>query len=213
MYKRRIAWLFGCGLGVGWLVGQSLSPVVQGVLTALVGVVTSAACLSRGKDADDAADGATTAPGGDKPKPQLRISPALAGSLAIGIAAGAALGVAARTHEWLAPRPDPKPTPQETIAQWKEVGLKEEEVAKKLFEKEMAAEAKAGQSRPPHTTPGLYYRLPPEDKKVLPGLKGQKLVQQMLASKDPHVRTLAEKCQKHPECLEAVVEEILCPEE
>lgn len=209
------------GFGVGWLVGQSVSPVVQGVITALVGIVTSMACLSRETKVSAVAGNVE---GDEPPKPTEpkppRVSPVLTGCLAFGLVLGTAFGVAARTHEWLAPKAEAaalQPTPKEKVEQWKLTGLDEKEIAKRLFERELADEHKVSvkpePKEQPHRIPALFQGgVPPKEYETFRTVDDSRLAQEMKASQNPRVRRFAEKCEKQPACLRAAVEELIWPE-
>ena len=96
------------GLSIGWLAGLSASPVVQGVLTAILGLAGSCVTLlvgleprlSSGKRSNDSPN----APSAGRVAwlPAARVGPIVA--LTVALAAGASLGVFARTHDWLGTR-------------------------------------------------------------------------------------------------------------
>jgi hypothetical protein len=143
----RIPWLYLLaisltGLGIGFLVGLSASPVVNGLLTGivtLVAAVVGALCgvrLEKSKPEDKLAENPD-----DKNKDQgsrlewnafpftARVSPAPMAFLVITIVAGSLLGLYARTHEWLAE------TPAHLVKKWqKSTDLKPEEISRRLFD-------------------------------------------------------------------------------
>lgn len=86
--------LFGVGLGIGWLTGLSVSPVVGTVVASLLavaaGTVTGLQGVRRGK------------PEGDGPQ-DVWIDARPAALLVLGVAAASTLGVLARTHQLLEP--------------------------------------------------------------------------------------------------------------
>ena len=90
----RILALLGIGLSLGWLVGLSVSPVIQAVLgvllTSIVGVVGALAGIQNPTE-----KGITS----------LQITPVPMFLLMIGIALGSTGGIMARTHGWLSPPP------------------------------------------------------------------------------------------------------------
>lgn len=79
--------LLVAGLGIGWLTGLSLTPVIGTVLTSILGAVGGAAA-------------GLTVLGSDKPKYHTSWPVAL---LIIGIAAGGPLGILARTNNLFGP--------------------------------------------------------------------------------------------------------------
>ena len=90
------------GLGIGWLSGLSVSPVIATVLTSLVGI---AGGLVAGLRAASSNPGNTNAP--DRPSVINAIPAAV---LILGIAVGAPLGIAARTYQIFEPADAPART-------------------------------------------------------------------------------------------------------
>jgi hypothetical protein len=87
-------WLALSGLGLGWLIGLSVSPVIQGVITGLITVVVSIATLLAGVHTTQESE-----PG--KSKLPIEVAPFPVACLILAIALGASIGVYARTHRWL----------------------------------------------------------------------------------------------------------------
>jgi len=79
------------GLGVGWLSGLSVSPVIGTVLASLVGVAAGVVTGLKSVPADEGA--ART----------LAVDARPAAILVLGVALGAPLGILARTHQVFAP--------------------------------------------------------------------------------------------------------------
>jgi len=77
------------GLGIGWLVGLSASPVVSGVIASLLGVAAGVVTAFRGVSASSA-------------KSVLADARPVA-LLVVGVALGATVGLTARTHDLLSP--------------------------------------------------------------------------------------------------------------
>ena len=124
-------------VGLGWLMGMTISPIMQGVITALLAfAVASAQVLAAlRRDAGETTQAAHGPPHG------LAV-------LLLGIAAGAAIGIVTRTHEWLAPSVDQR------MAAWKATGYDSQMIARRLFDARYpvpTAGAKNGEgsSRPP----------------------------------------------------------------
>ena len=84
------------GLCVGWLIGLSISPVLQTVLTSVLALVTGAVSVLAGLSV---ADG----DGGDKPRRRVKVTPVPVAMLVLGIAIGAPFGIHARTNLWFGP--------------------------------------------------------------------------------------------------------------
>jgi hypothetical protein len=84
------------GIGLGWLAGLSVSPVVGGIITSLLGI---AAAVVTGLHAIRFDRGARQ---GDSSTPRVDARPAAL--LVLGIALAATLGILVRTHHLLEPR-------------------------------------------------------------------------------------------------------------
>ncbi|MFL5351078.1 hypothetical protein [Archangium sp.] len=124
--------LVAAGLGVGWLMGLSVSPVLLTVITGIVAVASSVISALAGLKPEETA-------GGSQGKARnLSLPKATAVPLGIFIstlAIGASLGVWARTHQWLAPHT------REVAEQWEKVGVSRREVVRRLFEQQFPATA------------------------------------------------------------------------
>ena len=90
------------GLGIGWLVGLSISPVIAGVIASLLGIAGSAATVIRGNLSGKLTIGSFDA------RP-IAI-------LVVGVAIGATMGIYARTHDILAPLTETRSEMQSTRA-------------------------------------------------------------------------------------------------
>jgi hypothetical protein len=87
------------GVGLGVLTGMSATPVIEGVITALLGIATGLAAISAGMKRPEG-----VAP--DAPRRALRtVDPAPVAGLLVGIAIGSMMGVHFRTHQSLSPSP------------------------------------------------------------------------------------------------------------
>jgi hypothetical protein len=126
-----VLYLAAIGVGIGWLIGLSVSPVVSIVITSITGSAAAIiAILSGVEDKDDKSQ--ETA----KEHPvRLRwaIDPLPLAVLVVGILVGSAIGVWARNHSWLG-----SPVESE-IAQWRRAGLTDagwtqQDIVSKLFE-------------------------------------------------------------------------------
>ena len=143
------------GVGIGWLIGLSMSPVLQIVVSALLTAVAGAISVLSGlgatgpdvtKDGDEAARG-ELATGSVPSPPAARLHQRLEGRsvtavplacLIGGIVLGSSFGVYGRTHDWLGA------DPQTLITKWRLTKLPDEQIAKRLFD----------QLYPPVTLPG-----------------------------------------------------------
>jgi hypothetical protein len=152
------------GVGIGCLVGLSVSPVVGIVITSVTG--SAAAVVSALGSLED-----KSAEGDDKPAKRTarwKVNPWPLAALVVGLLMGSIIGVLARNNHWFGsdssseitkwtnlgidkalardalfgaayPLVHATLTPSqtlETIAFWKDRGVSEEEVVQKLFEKE-----------------------------------------------------------------------------
>lgn len=88
--------LFLVGVGIGWLTGLSVSPVISGVLASLLGIAGGIVAGMRSVDTADSVEAPNRKTG-------KWIDARPAALLVIGIALGAPLGVLARTYHVLEP--------------------------------------------------------------------------------------------------------------
>ena len=117
------------GLGLGWLVGLSVSPVIQIILTSLIAIIVTLSGALAGISA--------TQPGNDPQEDNKKrrslssaLDPLPIMCLVMGLAAGSSLGVYARTNDWLGAASKPqKPFAEE----WSDTGLSKEEITKRVF--------------------------------------------------------------------------------
>jgi hypothetical protein len=111
--------LFVSGLCVGWLIGLSISPVLQTVLTSVLALVTGAVSILAGLSV---ADGDS----GDKPRRRrVKVTPVPVAMLVLGIAIGAPFGIHARTNLWFGPN---------AKAASELTGIPEKEINKRAYE-------------------------------------------------------------------------------
>ncbi len=135
------------GVGIGWLAGLSVSPVISVVITSVIGVAAAiVAALSGVKEEFLDADNSSATL-----KRFLKaVTPIPLAWLVFGLIVGAGSGVWMRTHNALSPNPpDPPPSLalQEEVAQWEALGLPHEEVVRALFEKQVATKIPAAQGQ------------------------------------------------------------------
>jgi hypothetical protein len=99
------------GLGIGWLTGLSVTPVVQSVLGAVLALVGTLVAALAGLQPDN--------------RPKLpKVSPWPLAALVLGIALAAPAGVFVRTHGWLGDRTEaPTPARERSAPSTGEVGL------------------------------------------------------------------------------------------
>jgi hypothetical protein len=111
------------GLGVGWLVGLSTSPVVAAVIAALLAAVTGLASCSSSTEL----------------LPQrLQVAAGSVAALTTGIALGATLGLGYRTNvSWFATQPAERVAElRATVDQWVALGVPREQIVGRLLEHE-----------------------------------------------------------------------------
>jgi hypothetical protein len=116
------------GVGIGWLIGLSVSPVVSIVITSVTGSVAAIVAALSGVRLET--DGTENAENQTR-RPRWKVNAAPVAMLAIGLIAGSTAGIVFRTYDWLSPR---TLTVSEEVAQWTSAGLQPEVVAKRLLE-------------------------------------------------------------------------------
>lgn len=127
--------LFFTGLGIGWLTGLSVSPVVSIVITSATGSAAAiVAALSGLEEKPDEANNTTK-----RPRFGWQVNPLPLMLMVIGIALGAMAGISARNQHWFGSSVSAE------IAQWTSNGLAKSEVADRLFAQRYPA--------PPYTRP------------------------------------------------------------
>jgi hypothetical protein len=124
------------GLGLGWLVGLSVSPVIQIILASLVAIVVSISSALAGlhpSDSDREQDDSQEVQA-DKPRAHRSrrsfpfLDPLPIMSMVIGLACGASVGVYARTNDWLGARNNI------LVEEWKETGLSAKDITTRVFD-------------------------------------------------------------------------------
>lgn len=114
------------GLGIGWLVGLSVSPVVSIVITSVAGSAAAIIAAMSGLENQPKAESDSKA----KKIHFSKISPVPIASLVVGIVAGSIVGIYVRSHNGLGN----DPSLAKEVEQWTELGLNREEVTRRLFE-------------------------------------------------------------------------------
>jgi hypothetical protein len=139
-----------CGIGVGILLGLSVSPAIQSVLSSVVAIIITGAGILTGferssvetSEPEDGKAGSKEAAHENingvtdtntKPNNRHRVSrthvdPAPLAGLVAGIVIGSLVGVTLRTNEFLSPNLDM------FVSKWKRTGLSEEELSRRLFD-------------------------------------------------------------------------------
>ena len=120
------------GLGIGWLIGLSVSPVLHIIVGSIIALVAAAvgSLIGLRRESEDSAQ----PPGSDmrssvvpSPKNILPITPLPLTILVIGLVIGSSVGIYARTNGFFGPNP------QRFARQWAGTGLDEKEIQKRLF--------------------------------------------------------------------------------
>jgi hypothetical protein len=129
---RYVISLIFTGLGIGWLIGLSISPVVSIVITSITGSAAAIVAAMSGleqrppaNNKDDDNDDKNTQ---IHPR-RWRASPIPIAWLIVGIVAGSAIGIYVRNQDLLGGS-----DLTIEIKRWTDIGLNEEEVARRLFE-------------------------------------------------------------------------------
>jgi hypothetical protein len=122
----RAACVLVSGAALGWLVGLSVSPVIQVVLTSVVSIVVGISSALAGlKDQENEQPNETTKV---KRLAAHSFNPVPIMCMVIGLALGSSAGIYARSHNWLG-------TSTTSIAsEWKDTGLSEQEIARRVFD-------------------------------------------------------------------------------
>lgn len=181
------------GLALGWLIGLSGSPVVQGIVVAATGLVVAIASALAGMTPPSGKDLTLL--------DRINLSPKFIASLLVGLAIGSTGGVYVRAHNLLGMKP------HDVVAGLKEAGFTQEEI-KKLFVPNVAATI--GDVTKPIGGGQLFSSTSPDECAVFKVLTGDALVSAMMASSDPKVSSFAQRCRSCPDCVKAAVEELLC---
>jgi len=148
-----ILYLVISGLGVGWIVGLSISPVVHIVLGSILALVVSLASAIAGveklEEAEEQASAGKTGPIAQKVA-RVRLDPRPIALLVLGLAIGSSIGAYARTNDWLGENP------RRVVDRWKGAGLDEAEIRMRLFNDLYPQSSVARDSNSEHpVSPGL----------------------------------------------------------
>jgi hypothetical protein len=115
--------LIVAGLGLGWLMGLSASPVLNTVVTAVVAGILGVVAALAGIPLKDSLPGGVPA----KLDP-TRINTWPVAFLMLALTVGSCLGIVARTHDWFSPGIT------SIVQSWKDAGLDEKAVTARVFE-------------------------------------------------------------------------------
>jgi hypothetical protein len=138
---RRLAFNSIClllsGFGLGWLVGLSVSPVIQIILASLVAVVVSLSSALAGLRPSESEEEKDDSQGAKSDNTQGRkarrlfpiiLDPLPVMTMVIGLACGASVGIYARANGWMSARTNIY------VEEWKDTGLTPKEITTRVFD-------------------------------------------------------------------------------
>jgi hypothetical protein len=176
------------GIGIGWLVGLSASPVTATVIAALMALVATSVGLIAGLRPTE--ESPLFLPGGAK---FVREASAVPVAIVImSIAAAAPVGIAARAYHWFGPN---EPMASASVPQ-----------------PASDTEGKPKVPGPLPDFPGLFAEVSGPECKTLRSLNKEDLEREMASSKSQLIRKLAEDYHGQPDRLQNFVECLICPE-
>jgi hypothetical protein len=117
--------IFVSGLALGWLVGLSISPVIQVVLTSIVSIVVALSSALAGLIREEAEPSAATK---FKRLPISSFNPIPIMFMVLGLAIGSSAGIYARSHNWFGT------SAPSITSEWKDTGLSEQEISRRVFD-------------------------------------------------------------------------------
>lgn len=198
------------GIAIGWMVGLSVSPVLEAVLTGLLGVVASLLALLSGLPEDN-----TRGDAGAKRLAGVRPNPVPVTILIVAVALGAIGGIYVRTRDLLGVG---------IVAQIRELeaaGIPRLEINRYILNGRSEGKHDDAKTTPP--TEGVLYKGPesPEvSRQILAHLPNATSLKDILDILDknvqkPHIRELVSKLRKLPASdtsavLKVVVEDLIC---
>jgi hypothetical protein len=189
--------LMVCGLGVGWLIGLSISPVVAVAVTAVMTVVVGLAGALAGLEQ----------PHADGQRPSLRsqsLNPTPLMVLVIGIVAGSGLGITARANAWLSPTVD------QVAKRWN--GIDRGEISRRLFDQLYPPPTTnaSGTEPKPYLTATALFAASEDECDRFRSKQGEDLRTELRSSvTSPAAKRFAEAVQD-PAALKAAVEIFIC---
>jgi hypothetical protein len=194
---REAVFLLVSGFGVGWLIGLSVSPVVQSLLTALLGILTaviaglSGLALEKSKNGKDEVSVSKT--------PRLPAVTAVPfGLVMLGIIGGAATGVFFRTNDILGFQPGI------FLQRWNMIPSEDKQrIAQKLIDTKGLTNTNGGGS--------VLYSGNADRCTELKGISGQELKQVLSTIPDKNVRRALALCQNENDLI--ILRTAICPED
>jgi hypothetical protein len=211
--------IFASGLGIGFLVGLSASPVVSaligGIVSLAAGVVSALCGVRLEKSEPPPGEKLNQAVGsqgkGNGSAFTAHVTPLPIAFLVISIVLGSLLGLRARTQEWFAE------SPEHLSDKWqKSTGLTKEQIAVRLFNSIYGVgkgEAKSEEGKESEAKPiaaGVLFAVAAEECKRLRSLDAKDLRLEVQAL-GPNIKQFALQC-KSDEDLKLAFDLLICPE-
>lgn len=201
--------LFGSGCGVGWMVGLSVSPIVQTLVGSVVALlVTLASGLAGIKTSaqdppsSEASPTPTTAGGGLFKR---SLDPVPIALFVVGLALGSTFGIYARTNDWLGL------DPQRLVKNWQGSGLDDKEILQRAFNELYPPTATSSQEGKPstgNTHEGVLFSVTADQRGLLLNAEGGVLRQRLLSLKNKNITDFVES---HPDSASlTALRDILC---
>jgi hypothetical protein len=215
------------GLGIGFLVGLSASPVVNGLIAGIVSLaagIVSALCgvrleTSKPSEASGAENqNLDVASQSSDSGSTTRVTPVPIAFLVVSIVLGSILGIGARTQEWFAESPD------HLAEKWqKSTGLSKEIIAQRLFNaiygfskgglKSEETKSEEPKSEEPKITlaAGVLFSVPEDKCKRLRVVNSNDLRLELEGLGYANIKEFATRC-KDDEDVKLAVDWLICPE-
>lgn len=184
------------GVGMGWMIGLSVSPVLQIVVTSVMATVVSivgalasvhsAPAASRESEPEER----PSALAAHSPKP-WEVNPLPLAALLIGMVVGSSLGVQARTHEWLAP------SPEFLAHRWSGTGLKATKIQERLFDSAFPLDAKQGtktEEIAAQSHSGVLFSISESDRNMMQSLSPEEMRAFLKTVDDPNIKIILSRC-------------------
>ncbi len=201
--------LFASGCGVGWMVGLSVSPIVQTLVGSVVALIVTLASGLAGIKAS-----AQDAPSsGQSPTPATvggrifkhSLDPVPIALFVVGLALGSSVGIYARTNNWLGL------DPQLLVRQWKGSGLEDKEILQRAFNELYPPTTKSSTEGKPSNAnahEGVLFAVTADQKGLLLNAEGGVLKQRLLSLKNKNISDFVES---HPDSASlTALRDILC---
>lgn len=195
------------GGSIGWMVGLSVSPVIHGVITCLLAVMTTVAFSFSVETEPKRLLGFARESPLTSSTTQYRskgLSLLFAMALTLSISVGATMGVYGRTHRWLGESLDT------FVSKWEKTGLSDQQLATLLLESQLAGGGEDDPSSANQNQPVLFHTVGASELATLRAARGELLRRLIKGSGDERLIQFADKC-KDDDCLHAAVEYLVDP--